>query len=66
MQIRREKELNVLQKEINLHVSDIKRIQGMMSKLAIMKGQTADEIKRNKERARRTNQQLKNTKVSET
>lgn len=33
-----------------------------MSKLAVMKGETADEIKRNKERAKRTMQQLKTTK----
>ena len=44
-----DKSLNVLQKEINLHVNDIKRIQGLISRLAIMKGQTWDELKRGKE-----------------
>jgi hypothetical protein len=57
-----DKSLNVLQKEINLHVNDIKRIQGLMTRLAIMKGETLDELKRNKEKARKTMKQLNNTK----
>ena len=49
-----EKDLNVLQKSINLHVNDIKRIQGAVSNLAIKKGQTADELRRKKVMAKRT------------
>lgn len=33
-----------------------------MSRLAVMKGQTNDELRRNKEKARKTMKQLKNTK----
>lgn len=62
LKIKMDKELNVLQKEINLHVNDIKRIQGLMTRLAIMKGQTQDELKRNKDKARKTMKQLNNTK----
>ncbi len=60
--IKMDKDLNVLQKEINLHVSDIKRIQGLMSRLAIKKGETNDELRRHKDKARKTMKQLKNTK----
>lgn len=62
LKIKMDKSLNVLQKEINLHVNDIKRIQGLMTRLAIMKGETLDELKRNKEKARKTMKQLNNTK----
>ncbi len=62
LKIKMDKELNVLQKEINLHVNDIKRIQGAMTRLAIMKGQFCDELRRNKEKAKKTMNQLKNTK----
>ena len=54
LKIKMDKELNVLQKEINLHVNDIKRIQGLVSKLAMIKGCSQDEIRRNKDRARKT------------
>jgi len=54
LEIKKEKELSILEKEISLHVGDIKRIQGLMRRLAIMKGKTADEIRRNKEKARKT------------
>lgn len=57
-----DKSLNILQKEINLHVNDIKRIQGLMTRLAVMKGETLDELKRNKDKARKTMKQLNNTK----
>ncbi len=43
-----EKDLNVLQKSINLHVKDITRIQGAVRNLAIKKGKTADELRRKK------------------
>lgn len=56
MKIKMDKELNVLQKEINLHVNDIKRIQGLMTRLAVMKGETNDELRRNKDKAKKTMQ----------
>jgi hypothetical protein len=49
-----EKELNVLQKSINLHVNDIKRIQGAVSNLAKKKGLIADGLRRTKMMAKRT------------
>ena len=54
LKIKMDKELNVLQKEINLHVNDIKRIQGLISRLAVKKGEVNDELRRAKERARKT------------
>lgn len=66
LKIKMDKQLNVLQKEINLHVNDIKRIQGLMSRLAITKGKTNDELRRNKDKARKTNKQLTNSKKIET
>lgn len=62
LKIKMDKELYRLQKEIGLHVNDIKRIQGLMSRLAIMHGRTNDEIKRNKTRARETMKLLGDTK----
>jgi len=49
-----EKELTVLQKGINLHVNDIKRIQGAVSNLAKKKGRISDELRRRKMMAKRT------------
>ena len=57
-----DKEENILNKEINLHVNDIKRIQGLISKLSDKKGEVNDELRRNKDRARKTMKQLKNSK----
>ncbi len=54
LNIKRNKELNVLEKEINLHVTDIKRIQGLITRLGKMKGKTQDELRRTKEKARKT------------
>ena len=54
LKIRMDKDLIVLQKEINLHVADIKRIQGLMQRLALKKGENADELRRNKEKSRKT------------
>lgn len=54
LKIKMDKELYRLQKEIGLHVNDIKRIQGLMQRLAVMHGKTSDEIKRNKDKARGT------------
>ena len=62
LKIKMDKELNVLQKEINLHVNDITRIQGLISRLAVMKGDSLDELRRSKEKARKTMKQLKNMK----
>ncbi len=62
LKIKMDKELYRLQKEIGLHVNDIKRIQGLMSRLAIMHGKTNDEIKRNKEKARNTMKLLSGVK----
>ena len=54
LKIKMDKDLIVLQKEINLHVADIKRIQGLMSRLAITKGEKQDELRRLKEKSRKT------------
>jgi hypothetical protein len=57
-----DKELIRLQKEINLHVADIQRIQGLMSRLAITKGKTVDELRRGKEKSKKTQAFLAETK----
>lgn len=62
LKIKMDKDLIILQKEINLHVADIKRIQGLMSRLAITKGQSTDELRRNKEKSRKTQAFLSETK----
>mmetsp|Transcript_29401 Transcript_29401/g.29006 ORF Transcript_29401/g.29006 Transcript_29401/m.29006 type:complete len:431 (-) Transcript_29401:57-1349(-) len=62
LRIKMDKELNTLQKEINLHVNDIKRIQGLISRLAVKKGETNDELRRNKDRAKKTMNQIKNAR----
>ena len=62
LQIKMDKQLNVLQKEINLHVADIKRIQGLMATLAQQKGATADELRRIKEKSRKTQSFLSESK----
>ena len=59
MKIKMDKDLVVLQKQINLHVHDIERIQGFVSRLAIKKGELTDELRRTKEKARKTMKQLK-------
>jgi len=59
-----DKELVVLQKQINLHVADIERYQGFVSRLAITKGNTVEELRRNKEKARKTMKQLKEAKTT--
>jgi hypothetical protein len=61
-----EKDLNILQKSINLHVNDIKRIQGAVSNLAIKKGQTSDELRRKKIMAKRTQEQINRSKAAVT
>ena len=59
LKIEMEKELVVLQKQINLHVHDIERYQGFVSRLAIKKGNNVEELRRNKDKARKTMKQLK-------
>jgi hypothetical protein len=54
LKIQMDKEISVLQKQINLHVHDIERIQGFVSGLANKKGKTRDELMRGKERSRKT------------
>jgi|688.fasta_scaffold461519_1 hypothetical protein len=49
----------VLSKQINLHVSDILRMQGYVKKLAIDKGKVRDELLRAKVRSRKTMDALK-------
>jgi len=57
-----DKDLIILQKEIGLHVHDIERIQGLISRLAVKKGETQDELRRNKEKSRKTQAFLSETK----
>ena len=57
-----DKDLIVLQKEINLHVADIKRIQGLMSRLALMRGEKSDELRRLKDKSRKTQSFLSDSK----
>jgi len=59
-----DKDLIVLQKQINLHVHDIERMQGFVTKLSQRKGDIRDEILRGKERSRRTMEQLKRGRAS--
>lgn len=66
LKIKMDKELYRLQKEIGLHVNDIKRIQGLMSRLAIMHGKNHDEIKRNKDKAKGTMKLLGESKKVQT
>jgi hypothetical protein len=54
--------LIVLQKEINLHVADIQRIQGLMSRLAMKKCTTTDELRRIKDKSRKTQAFLSESK----
>ena len=62
LKIKMDKDLIILQKEINLHVADIKRIQGLMSRSAMSKGQKADELRRLKEKSRKTQSLLSESK----
>ena len=59
LKIQMDKELVVLQKQINLHVADIERYQGFVSRLAVKKGNTVEELRRTKDKARKTMKQLK-------
>jgi hypothetical protein len=58
-----DKDLNILQKEINLHVNDIERMQGHISLMAKIMGDNSDELKRNKEKSRKTQSILSQMKM---
>ena len=62
LKIKRDKDLIVLQKQINLHVHDIERIQGMMTIEARTKGEKADELRRIKDKSRKTQAFLSESK----
>jgi len=59
-----DKELVVLQNKINLHVTDIERYQGFVSRLAIKKGNSVEELRRIKEKSRKTMKQLKENRTT--
>jgi len=54
MEIRMEKEQDIVNKKINLHVTDIRRIQGAVSNINDQKGKYADDLKRRKIMTKRT------------
>lgn len=62
LKIKMDQELTVLQKQINLHVSDIDRYQGFVTRIAMQRGKVVEELRRDKEIARRTMKQLKAAK----
>ncbi len=65
LKIKMDKNQTILSKQINLHVSDIQRYQGCVSKLGIEKGKNRDELLRLKERSRKTNEQIKRGRMAE-
>lgn len=58
MLIKKNKETNILNKQINLHVNDIKRIQNQLSNIYLDIAKKTDEMNRTKERQRQTNKIL--------
>ena len=56
--ISRNKETDVLQKQINLHISDIVRIQNSLSNIYLAIGKKEDELMREKARKRKTNETM--------
>ena len=56
--IRRNKETDVLNKKINLHISDIVRIQNSLSNMYLRRGRKDDELYREKQRQKKTNETL--------
>ena len=56
--IARNKETDVLAKQINLHISDIVRIQNSLSNMYLSIGKKEDELMREKERKRKTNETM--------
>ena len=47
-----------------MHVADIERYQGFVSRLAVKKGQVIEELRRDKDKARKTMKQLKASKTT--
>jgi len=62
LMIEKYKATDVLNKQINLHIKDITRIQNSISNIYLEKGKTADEMKRSKARQSNTNKVLAATK----
>ena len=62
LKIKMDKELTILQKQVNLHVSDVDRYQGFVTRIALNRGKVVEELRRDKEIARRTMKQLKAAK----
>ena len=56
--IARNKETDVLNKKINLHISDIVRIQNSLSNMYLKIGSKDDELYREKQRQKKTNETL--------
>ncbi len=61
--IEKYKATDVLNKQINLHIKDITRIQNSISNIYLEKGKKADEMKRSKARQSNTNKVLAGMKV---
>ena len=53
-----EKELEILNKALHLHINDIKKIQAYLSQGAMKKGSINDELRRAKENSRKTMKHL--------
>ena len=58
LMINRNKDTDVLNKQINLHLKDIVRIQNSISNMYKEKGKSEDELRRLKERQRNTNKTI--------
>lgn len=56
--ISKNKETDILSKQINLHISDIVRIQNSISNMYLDIGKKEDELNRAKQRQRKTNQTI--------
>ena len=56
MQRNRMLQMEVVNKKINLHVKDIERMQGLLSKYATKRGSIEDELRRGRDNARKTMQ----------
>ena len=50
----RELQMDIVNKKINLHVKDIERIQGLLTKHALKKAKTEDELRRTHNKAKKT------------
>ena len=58
MKIKREKELELLQGAVKLHINDIERMQSLLGRLGIKKGETMDELRRTKANSTKTMKHL--------